>query len=96
MVGQDAIRAGFSRREAVTRRQSRHICTNVLIDVDGDQANGLCYLVNFRHDSLTGTAESPAPSGIPKFVGEYHDEFVRTEDGWRFATRRFELAFLRD
>ena len=96
MVGQDAIRAGFSRREAVTRRQSRHICTNVLIHVGGDQATGLCYLVNFRHDSLTGTAESPAPSGIPKFVGEYHDEFVRTGDGWRFATRRFELAFLRD
>ena len=61
MIGQDAIREGFSRREAVTRRQSRHICTNVLIHVDGDQAHGLCYIVHLRHDSLPATAESSAP-----------------------------------
>ena len=96
MIGQEEIRAGFKRREAVARRQSRHLCTNVLIRVNGDEALGLCYLLNFRHDSSTGIAESPAPSGLPKYVGEYHDLFVRTTEGWRFATRRFDLAFLRD
>ena len=96
MVGRDEIRAGFLRRQAVARRQSRHLCTNVLIRVEGDEATGLCYLLNFRHDSSTGVAELPAPSGFPKYVGEYHDHFVRTPDGWRFATRRFDLAFLRD
>ena len=29
MVGQDEIRAGFSARQDVTRRQSRHLCTTV-------------------------------------------------------------------
>ena len=95
MDGRDAIRAGFTRRQAVTRRQSRHLCTNVVVDVDGDEATALCYLVNYRHDSETGTAESPAPAGIPKYVGEYRDRFVRTGEGWRFQQRQFDLAFLR-
>ncbi|MEC7827038.1 MAG: nuclear transport factor 2 family protein [Actinomycetota bacterium] len=96
MVGQDQIRAGFSARQEVARRQSRHLCTNVLVSVEEDEATSLCYLLNFRHDSLTGIAESPAPAGLPKYVGEYHDRFVRTAEGWRFASRRCELAFLRE
>ncbi|MDP7066142.1 MAG: nuclear transport factor 2 family protein [Acidimicrobiales bacterium] len=95
MVGQSEIEAGFSARQAVSRRQSRHLCTNVVINVEGDEATGLCYLLNFRHDSQSGTAETPAPAGLPKYVGEYHDRFVRTDQGWRFASRRFDLAFLR-
>ncbi|MCP3913452.1 MAG: nuclear transport factor 2 family protein [Actinomycetia bacterium] len=95
MDGQDEIRAGFERRQGVSRRQSRHVCTNILIDVDGDEATGLCYLVNYRHDSPSGTAEKPAPADVPKFVGEYHDRFVRTADGWLFADRFCDMAFVR-
>ncbi|MGB5755556.1 MAG: nuclear transport factor 2 family protein [Acidimicrobiales bacterium] len=95
MNGRDEIRAGFGRRQGVLRRQSRHVCTNVVIDVDGDEAKGLCYLVNYRHDSETGTAEKPAPADVPKYVGEYHDRFVRTPDGWRFADRHCDMAFVR-
>ena len=95
MDGQDAIRAGFERRQGVTRRQSRHVCTNIAVTVDGDTATALCYLVNFRHDSETGVAEYPAPADVPKYVGEYHDTFVRTEDGWRFTDRYCTTAFLR-
>lgn len=95
MTGQDEIRAGFTRRQGVTRRQSRHVCTNVVVDVDGDRATGLCYLVNYRHDSESGTAEKPAPADVPKYVGEYSDTFVRTPEGWRFAERVFDTAFVR-
>ena len=95
MRGQDEIRAGFVRRQGVTRRQSRHVCTNIVVNVDGDEATGLCYLVNYRHDSDTGEAAKPAPADVPKYVGEYHDRFVRTEHGWRFADRYFDIAFLR-
>jgi ketosteroid isomerase-like protein len=95
MNGQDEIRAGFGRRAGVTRRQSRHVCTNVIIDVEGDTAHGLCYLVNYRHDSETGVAEKPAPADVPKFVGEYHDTFVRTAAGWRFQDRYCDMAFVR-
>ena len=95
MEGQDEIRAGFERRQGVTRRQSRHVCTNVQVRVDGDRATGLCYLVNYRHDSETGVAEMPAPADVPKYVGEYHDTFVRTDDGWRFEDRYCTTALLR-
>lgn len=95
MDGQDGIRAGFGRRQGVTRRQSRHVCTNIKISVDGETATGLCYLVNYRHDSETGQAEKPAPADVPKYVGEYHDTFVRTNDGWRFKDRYCDMTFVR-
>ena len=96
MEGRDAIRAGFGARQRVARRTSRHVCTNVAITLTGpDEATGLSYLVNYRHDSRTGEAELPAPIGPPKYVGEYHDRFVRTADGWRIAHRRCTLAFVR-
>ena len=96
MDGQDAIRAGFGARQGVARRTSRHLCSNVAITLVGpDEATGISYLVNYRHDSASGVAEHPAPAGLPKYVGEYHDRFVRTPDGWRIAHRRCDMAFVR-
>lgn len=97
MDGRDAIRAGFSRREGVTRRVSRHVCTNVAVDVvSDDEARGLCYLINYRHDRWDGEDPgAPSPAGHPKFVGEYHDRFRRTPEGWRFFHRRCTLGFMR-
>jgi ketosteroid isomerase-like protein len=95
MIGKDEIRAGFTRRQTVTRRQSRHLCTNVVITVEGEDATGVSYLVNYRHDSPSGTAELPAPADNPKYVGEYHDRFVRTGDGWKLTSRHFDITFLR-
>jgi len=96
MAGRAAIRDGFLARQGVTRRISRHLCTNVGIDVvSPDEATGLCYLVNYRHDRQEGDTSPVVPAGLPKYVGEYHDRFRRTADGWRFEYRRFDLAFLR-
>lgn len=96
MAGRAEILAGFGRREGVTRRQSRHVCTNLWVDVHGaDESIGGCYLVNYRHDSRTGAAEKPAPMDLPKFVGEYLDRYVRTPEGWRIASRLCSMAFVR-
>jgi uncharacterized protein (TIGR02246 family) len=96
MNGQDEIREAFTRREALTRRQSRHVITNVLVDVTSPtDATGIAYLINYRHDSTTGQAEHPAPADHPKFVGEYHLTFRKVEGEWKIATLRFDLAFLR-
>jgi hypothetical protein len=27
-------------------------------------------------------------------VGAYHDRFVRTAEGWRFASRNFDIAIM--
>ena len=94
--GRDEIRAWFTERERLTRRVSRHLCTNVSVDVlSEDRAESLCYMVNYRHDSRDGDPELPVTLEVPKFVGELHDRFRRTEDGWRFAGRRVEVSFVR-
>ena len=90
--GREAIRAAFLRREQSGRR-SRHVCTNVAIVLEGeDAASGLCYLTLFRTDA-EGT---PARGTVPDLVGVYRDRFVRTEDGWRFVSRRTEVTFVRE
>jgi SnoaL-like domain len=96
LTGREEIREWFVKREALLRRVSRHICTNVGVDVvSPDEAKSTCYLVNYRHDRKEGDDTMPAPGDIPKFVGECHDEFQRTPEGWRFARRRVEVAFVR-
>jgi len=96
MRNREGIRAGFAARQAIVRRQSRHVMTNVLIDVhSADEASGRAYLVNYRHDSDSGVAERPAPSDAPKYVGEYHLTFRRVDGEWLFATLDLDLAFIR-
>lgn len=96
LEGQDEIRGWFTERESVTRRVSRHLCVNVMVDVlSPDEAESLCFLVNYRHDRREGDVSSPVPIEVPKYLGELHDRFRRTPDGWRFASRRVEVAFVR-
>lgn len=91
LEGQDAIRAAFLRREQSGRR-SRHVCTNVAIEVEDEgHASGLCYLTLFRTDA----EGSPARGTTADLVGVYRDRFVRTDDGWRFASRLTEVSFVR-
>src|SRR3954454_24931791 len=96
MRARDGIREGFAARQAVSRRQSRHGMTNVLIDVTGpDPAAGRVSLVNFRHASATGAAEKPAPADVPKYVGDYHLTFRCVDGTWLFDTLELDLAFVR-
>jgi uncharacterized protein (TIGR02246 family) len=96
MDGQEAIRAGFAGRQAITRRLSRHVITNVLVDVHSDsEATGIAYLINYRHDADTDPPEKPGPARPPKFVGDYHFKFRRCDAGWRISSLRFDLVFLR-
>ena len=96
MDGQDQIRAAFSARQALSRRLSRHVITNVLIDVHSDtEASGTAYLVNYRHDGTGDTVQRPGPARHPKFVGDYHLRFRRLDGKWRIASLCFDLLFLR-
>jgi hypothetical protein len=94
--GRDEIRAWFERRAGVTRRVSRHVCTNVAVDVTSDdEAQSICLLINYRHDRREGDMSLPVPADHPKYVGEIRDRFRRTPEGWRFASRKVEVAFVR-
>ena len=76
--GRDAIEAAFTGRPP---RATRHICSNVVIDVESNTtARGTSAMVLY-------TANDTA------IVGSFHDRFVLTGEGWRFAVRRGSLAF---
>lgn len=94
LEGRDRVRTAFQRRQARDDRVSRHVCTNVAVEVvDPDHAAGVTYLTLYRQD---GVETVPGPLDGPVLVGEYHDRFVRTPEGWRFAHRRVEVALLRE
>jgi 3-phenylpropionate/cinnamic acid dioxygenase small subunit len=58
-----------------------HRLTNQVITVDGDSAQARTYV-----DALIMLADNS--SGV-NAAGFYDDEFVRTEQGWQIARRRF-------
>jgi hypothetical protein len=93
MTGQDQVRAGFLVRENNKARMSRHVCSNLLVDVlDEDHARGTVYLTLYRHDGKEGRSISPLDG--PVMVGEYRDRFVRSAEGWRFERREVAVDFL--
>jgi ketosteroid isomerase-like protein len=78
LQGRAAILAAFKGRPP---RQTRHVCSNVVITADGpDAASGESAMILFQ------------PDGAP-LAGSFHDRFVRTTQGWRFAERRGSLAW---
>ena len=76
--GRAAILAAFQARPP---RKTRHLCSNVVFEVLGpDEARGESAMVLFQ------------PEAAP-LAGSFHDRFVRTPQGWRFAERRGSLSW---
>ncbi|MCY1366303.1 SnoaL-like domain protein [compost metagenome] len=82
--GREAIRALFRDRP---KRLARHIMTTIVIEqTSPTTARGRSYLTYVSN----GNAEAPQPApleGVPMY-GQFDDEFVLTDAGWRFALRR--------
>jgi hypothetical protein len=79
IIGRDAILAAFQSRPA---RTTRHICSNIVIDVEtATAARGSSAMLLFT------------AANAPPLVGGFEDRFVLTGDGWRFAERRGTLTF---
>jgi SnoaL-like domain len=76
--------------EAPPWRAIRHVCGNMRFAADG--ANGAVGTTVLTVFMVAG--EGPATT-LPFQVGEDHDRFVRTERGWRFASRRWVELFTR-
>jgi hypothetical protein len=94
MDGREGIRAGFQKRQDNAGRMSRHVCSNVLIDVISDnEATATVYMSLYFHD---GEAEREiSPTDCLQKLGEYRDRFVKTENGWRFSRREVVSNFWR-
>jgi ketosteroid isomerase-like protein len=93
VAGRGAIMETMKKRDPKMR--TRHVCTNVLIDLSGERdATGVTYFTLYRgkEEDSDQTLELTGPA----FVGEYHDAFRKTKDGWKIARRRVQLIFQRE
>ena len=88
MSGRAAVVKAFEDRPS--GRVSRHICSNVRITVDSPtRAHGVSRVV-----LITGPDTPPAhpqfgfQADARQLIGEFDDEFVKTDTGWRFVSRR--------
>ena len=61
-----------------------HVVHTGVVEVHGDEASGRWMV------SELGQVANGAPFRI---AGRYHDTYRRTDDGWRFASRRLELLY---
>lgn len=78
VVGREAILAAFKARPP---RRTRHVCSNVVITVEGPAtASAVSAMVLFQPDT--------AP-----LVGSFHDRLALTPEGWRFVERRGSLSW---
>ena len=89
--GRQAIEAAYA--AGAPDRVTRHLCTNLRVDVDGaDQAHATTTVL------IVAGTRSDAPDAtfgvVPNdrhTVGEFADRFVRTDEGWRIAERHASL-----
>lgn len=92
-TGQGQITESY--REGSPTQVGRHMNGGTLVTVlDDDHAESVTYYLAISHDPGAADAQSPLPLS-PFSMGEWHDTFVRTEDGWRFASRATKRIFER-
>jgi hypothetical protein len=88
IIGADAIRA-FYADQVVTYDgdpRTRHVISNHVITLDGDEAHGRCYFTVLMK-----------PPGEPYQIvvgGQYRDRFVRRDGAWRFAAKAIQVDYL--
>ncbi|TYL55504.1 nuclear transport factor 2 family protein [Nocardioides sp. BGMRC 2183] len=93
-VGQEQLRAFFQRRADLTDRLTRHVVTNIAIDVvDADHVRARSYAVEIRDDRGVDGLGADTRPGV---VGDYEDDLVRVDGRWLFQERRVIIEFKRD
>ena len=93
LEGKGAIRESMQKRSNEIR--TRHVLTNIFIEVqDSKHARGVSYLTLYRHVGTESIrTDVPVPTILPTAVGHYDDVFVLTPKGWRFKSRKLQVAF---
>jgi ketosteroid isomerase-like protein len=71
---------------------TRHICSNIEIVQNGPAAaEGRTYFTFYK---APATADIGAIDG-PEMIGEYHDSFILTAQGWKILERKVIVVFQR-
>lgn len=92
--GRDAILAAYRQRDPA--RLTRHVIGSHAVElVDACTARSRCYVIVWGGHA----DDTPTPQGRPadatQMVGEFADELVRTDAGWRIRRRDASFAFFR-
>ena len=66
-----------------------HVISNFVIRVEGDSARSSCYFL-----APMGRVEASGRQIMTTNGGSYHDELIRTEQGWRIQARVCEQTIL--
>jgi hypothetical protein len=86
--GSDEVRAmyGGGHRDERTSggRATKHITTNVLVEVDERAGTATA-----RSDWVLLVSTSPDEPIRPILAGRYHDRFALVDDAWRFTERAY-------
>jgi len=90
-VGAEALRDVLRARvilHADGTPRTKHVTTNVVIELDADAATARSYYTVFQ--AVDGLALQAIVGG------RYHDRFVRVADGWHFADRMVFIDLVGD
>lgn len=91
--GRDELIAFFTLRDQLTERLTRHVVTNITVDVQStDEASARSIAIEYRGKR---GSDGRATNTVPALVGDYEDEFVRIDDVWKFRRRVAVLDFKR-
>ena len=90
IVGREALLAAFRARPP---RASRHVCANIVVDVESEARASAFSVILLFTGSLDPDGGLPVRDEGPPLVGTFRDRFVLTDEGWRFSERRGGLSF---
>jgi 3-phenylpropionate/cinnamic acid dioxygenase small subunit len=82
-----SLRQGVKLYEDNGSPRTRHVCTNVIIEPDGENAAR-------AQSSVIVFQATPDLPLQPIIGGRYHDRFAKTNKVWHFTQRRFEADLM--
>ena len=88
--GKPALSAWLESRPADIA--TRHVCSNIdIVQRDQRTAEGLTYFTFYKAVAAPDTCEIDGP----EMIGEYHDTFTLTAQGWKLLKRKIIVVFRR-
>ena len=91
-LGKDNILAAFMARPK--DRISRHAMSNILIDVTSEStAKGVSYVILYTASTDDVAEKFGLQANQSQFIGEFYDDFILTDTGWKIASRSGRIIF---
>jgi ketosteroid isomerase-like protein len=92
LKGVDKIIAWF--QTFPPNRLTNHIISNFRVRMEtNDTAEGTCRVLLYTSDATTPETPEGRKADPKQMMGVYTDRYVRTDKGWRFASRAGSVTF---